>query len=618
MQIDLKAARREFSKWPIEDDAIFARLRIWVAGKSDLVPDDQFGSMLADVSDEAFWDRSHEWDLLHTLSARWNGLSADNRVEVEKRLLKGRSRRGQETEEDFRKWCALSILDRITWLSQKGCKLRLNLEDETNRLREFVPDWKPEYADERVESWGTKSGSVSIETDHSALLYIPLASVLSKAYSLSRRRDEPFVRYNPFAGLSADRPVRAFSALRIAAKEGDFPAWAWSTFLNAEKRKTDKPRLMMLIAERLAGYLDNGKTELVRPAAGWLVNVSGRLSDKSPATFRRVTGALIRALKRGPESSTSEIWQVDGVQGWANAALNAPAGKIAQSVLCRVQQTDFLEYADKLLALPSGLRQHVLAIFAQYTDWFYTNKREWSEENLLSVLDANDTDDRDAFWEGFFLRPKVNQELFMRLKPHLLQLAREGCVTRRRSQGLSSLILSRWGSIIEGTSKRCISNEEFRNILVQTDDKFRSHVLWNLEKWSCDADEETKNKWTSWLTEFLKDVWPYQGKANSPAVSASLCNLMFSNEELFPESVEIILPHLAKIDGHNWGWFKARDFVKKHPCQMLDLLYAVLPDNVSAWPYGIGDMFFIPISENEPTLITNEKFLKLKRRWDSR
>ena len=56
MQIDLKAARREFSKWPIEDDAIFTRLRIWAAGKPELVSDEQFGPMLADVSDEAFWD----------------------------------------------------------------------------------------------------------------------------------------------------------------------------------------------------------------------------------------------------------------------------------------------------------------------------------------------------------------------------------------------------------------------------------------------------------------------------------------------------------------------------------------------------------------------------------
>ena len=558
----LKVARHEFSRWSIEDDTIFARLRIWAAGKSDLVPNDQFSSVLADVSDKAFWDGSHEWDLLHTLLTRWNGLSADTRVEIENRLLKGRSRRDQETEEDFREYSAWSILARITWLSQKGCNLNLNLEEETDRLRELVPEWKPEDADAIVRYGETRGGIVSTETDHSALLDIPLASVLPEARRLRGRRDEPLVEYNPFAGLSADRPVRAFSALRIAAKEGDFPAWAWSTFLNAEKRKTDKPRFMMLIAERLAGYLDNGKTELVRPAADWLVNVSGRLSDESFASFHRVTIELIRALKRGSESGASEIWQVDGVrvQEWANAALNAPAGKIAQSVLCRAQKTDFLEYADELLALPGDLRRHVLVMFAQLTDWFYRVNREWSERNLLSVLDSGDPHDRDAFWEGFFLRPKVNQELFMRLKPNLLRLAKkDGKKRRRHSQGLSSLILSGWGSFIEGTCDRCISNEEFRTILVQTDDKFRSYALWHLEKRSCDENEETKNKWTSWLPEFLKDVWPYQRKANSPAVSASLCNLMFSNEELFPELVEIILPRLAKIDGHNWGWFKARD-----------------------------------------------------------
>ena len=618
IQIDLKAARREFSRWSIEDDTIFARLRIWAAGKSDLVPNDQFGSVLADVSDKAFWDGVHEWDLLHTLLTRWNGLSADTRVEIENRLLKGRSRREEEEEEDFKKRRAWSILTRITWLSQKGCNLNLNLEEETDRLQEFAPDWKPEYADEIIAYSGVQSRSVSIETDHAALLNIPLASVLSEARNLSGRRDEPFVEYNPFGGLSNARPVRAFATLRMAAEKGDFPDWAWSSFLYAEERKKDKPRFVALIAERLAGYLDNGKTELVRPAAGWLVIVSGRLSDKSPATFRRVTSALIRALKRGPESGDSEIWQVGGVQGWANAALNAPAGKIAQSVLCRAQQTDFLEYADELLALPGDLRRHVLVMFARLTNWFYRVNREWSERNLLSVLDSGDPHDRDAFWEGFFLRPKVNQELFMRLKPNLLRLAREdGKKRRMHSQGLSSIILSEWGSIIEGTSDRCISNEEFRTILVQTDDKFRSHVLWRLETWARNADEETENKWTSLLPEFLKDVWPYQRKANSPAVSASLCDLVFSNEELFPELVEIILPRLAKIDGHNWGWFKARDFVKKHPRRTLDLLYAVLPDNVSDWSYGIGDIL-ASISEGEPTLGTNEKFLELKRRWDSR
>ena len=621
MQIDLKAARRAFSKWPIEDDAIFARLRIWAAGKPALVSDDQFGSMLADVSDDAFWDRSHEWDLLHTLSARWNGLSSDTRVEIEERLLKGRSRRGQETEEDFRKWCTLSILYRITWLSQKGCKLRLNLEDETNRLREFVPDWKPEYADERVESWGTKSGSVSIETEHSALLYIPLASVLSKALGLSGRRDEPFVRYNPFAGLSDDHPIRAFSALRIAAKEGDFPDWAWSTFLDSGGRKNDKPRFMALIAERLACYLDSGATEPVQPAASWLFNVSNRLSDESPASFHRVTSALIQALAKEAESGASEIWQVDGVRDWMTTALNSPAGKIAQSILYRPQQTDFLEYADKLLALPSDLRRQAVAIFAYCTDWFYTNKREWSEEKLLSILDSNDPDDKDAFWGGFLSNTNVNlsQDLFIRIKSHLFQLARENGETRRKhGEGLVRIILSKWGSLIEGTDERCISDEEFRDILLQADEEFRSRVLWLLGKWSRDDKGEIRNKWKSLLPIFLKNVWPRQRKANSPAMSVSLCQLVSSNEELFPSLVGIILPCLTKIDNLFRHYFPLYDNVaKKHPHQMLDLLYAVLPDEASTWPFHV-EKTLTSISEGDPTIRTNEKFLELKRRWDSR
>ena len=103
IQIDLKAARHEFSEWLIGDDAIFTRLRIWAAGKPDLVSDEQFGPTLADVSDEAFWDQHHEWDLLHTLSARWNGLSAYTRVEIEKRILKGSVCRKDEDEEKFKK-----------------------------------------------------------------------------------------------------------------------------------------------------------------------------------------------------------------------------------------------------------------------------------------------------------------------------------------------------------------------------------------------------------------------------------------------------------------------------------------------------------------------------------
>lgn len=206
----------------------------------------------------------------------------------------------------------------------------------------------------------------------------------------------------------------------------------------------------------------------------------------------------------------------------------------------------------------------------------------------------------------------------MRLKPYLLQLAGEESETRRmQSRGLSGLVLSGWGSIIEGTSDRCVSNEEFRDVLVQADDKFRSNTLSCLKIWVRNTEERNDNEWTSWLPEFLRDVWPLHRKANSSAMLVPLCNLVFSNEELFPELVEIILPLLTKLDDHAWRLDQTQDCAQKHPRPTLDLLYAVLPDNVSSWPYGIGDIF-AAISEGEPALKTDDKFLELKRRWDSR
>ena len=54
-----------------------------------------------------------------------------------------------------------------------------------------------------------------------------------------------------------------------------------------------------------------------------------------------------------------------------------------------------------------------------------------------------------------------------------------------------------------------------------------------------------------------------------------------------------------------------------YPRQALALLYAVLPDNVSAWPYGIQD-WLRHIAEADSTLKTDERFLELQLKWDSR
>lgn len=633
IQVDPAMAKREFSMWVIDNENIFARLRIWAASKPELVPNDQFGTVLADVSDEAFWDNHHARDLLVTLSSRWKALSADTRIEIENRVLAGPSRWEQEDNEHFEERRAWSSVNRITWLSRNGCELHLDLEAETERFRASAPKWKPEYADKATESLEGRCGWVKTETEHSTLLLEPLASTLSKALELSGRQNNFLVEHDPYAGLSADYPVRAFAALRMAAKHEDFPEWAWRTFLNSEARKSDKPRFIAFVAEQLARYSNDILAIFIRPAADWLLNVSEILAVQYPASFDRVTDTLMRTLASEPQNSTSTILWGNKKTDWTIEALNAPTGNVARALFIdprkdnlKIGQSfppDWLKYVDALLALPGDLRRHALVIFTHNLKWFYAIGPEWSEKNLLSVIDSDDLDDKNAFWEGFFWDARVpSQKLYMRLKPSLFQLAKQGDVTRRsHSERLSGIILAGWGRLIEGTSERWVTNDELRDVLVHADDELRSRMLWQMETWSSETQDAVENRWASLAPELLRDVWPLQKSAKSPTISARLCDLAFSNKERFPELAEIVLPLLTKIDGSHLMLPILRqskdNIVDLYPYQTLALLHTVLSDDVSAWPYGI-EGWLTRIGEVERALNTDERLVELKRKWDSR
>jgi hypothetical protein len=91
----------------------------------------------------------------------------------------------------------------------------------------------------------------------------------------------------------------------------------------------------------------------------------------------------------------------------------------------------------------------------------------------------------------------------MRLKPYLLEIAKEGGLTRRgHGEALSGIVLAGWGTLADEGDDRCISNDELREVLLRTGDDFRSQALWHAERWSTKNDDED-NRWTSLVVELL-------------------------------------------------------------------------------------------------------------------
>lgn len=626
------AAKREYLSWPTDDDTIFARLRIWASGKRSVVSDDDFGKFIASLSDDAFWNSYHQRDLLLVLANRWKKLSGKSRKLIEEKLVIGPKRWQREKIAAFDSRRAWSILNRIQWLQNSECKLSARTRRQAKLLRAAVPDWKEDYGGRAAESLEGRTGWVRTNTSHEELAETPLSLVLPRAKERSGRADDFLVENDPFSGLAAQRPARAFAALTYAAKRGSFPNWAWQRFLNSEARKNDKARLAWLIAERLARYPNAQLATILRPATDWLQDASAKLNKDCLPVFDRILRKLAGVLRESPNEGRSGIVRGSKEPDWTMEAINSPTGKIAQALfndprkdnLNRNQgfPSEWLIHAEALLALPNDLRRHAIVILFHNLNWFFAVDPKWTEQYLLPALQGNDTDDRDAAWSGFLWGASIpNRELYMRLKNDMLEFAANP-LPSRRSYGeiIAGMILAGWGTVDNVTGERCISNDEMRSLLLTVDDEFRSRVLWQAQRWSDEKNENSHGRWGGQLSELLQ-IWPRQLSARSPNTSARLCELAFSSGDEFPTITALILPLLGKIERDHLMLPELRrsgdNIVSRYPEQALALLHAVLPDNALAWPYGMEGMLK-QIGEASSALNSDDRLVSLKRRWNAR
>ncbi len=634
IELDVSKARQEFSAWPTDDDIAFSRLRLWAGGKPKLATPHAFCQIVRGLSDHAFWSHDHQRDLLLVLAERWGKLPKRSRKQIEDRLLEGPGQREPEDNASFTERRNGATLQRLRWLADNRCGFSFDVEKEIAKRRPSAPQWKPEYAKHAADSGEMRVGWVATNTEYAVLLREPIESVLSKARELSGRTEgNDFEERDPFAGLCAKRPVRAYRALTRAARRNDYPEWAWKTFLASTGQKKDKARLSATIAECLCRLPDEALTKLLYPSTSWLKEVSKPLSEEYPGSFDKATSRLIDILHHEPSEGRSAVITTSRARDWVTEARDSPAGHIARAILedSRLEaihgdadpSANWLSQLARLLALSGHPRRHAIAILSHNLDRFQRLLPEWTERHLLSILDAEDEEDREALWAGFLWNPSVPSATFyLRLKPALLTLAKErGSSHEGHIQSLAYLVT--WGWIAHDAKKeeRPISNAEFHDVLLHGGDEFRSQVLWKFEQGLNRNKEDSHRKWSARALEFFQNVWPLQRAVKNPAMSSRLCKLLLSNSESFPELVDAVLPFLTKIARDNSLYLHSQEepsgIIGSYPERLLALLYVVLPEDVSAWPYGIEDMLE-KIGAADRGLLSDRRLQELNRKWNAR
>jgi hypothetical protein len=312
-------------------------------------------------------------------------------------------------------------------------------------------------------------------------------------------------------------------------------------------------------------------------------------------------------------------------------AINSPPGHVAEAILADSRLTgvrtaidpsaDWLMQLARLLTLEGDPRRYAIAIVSGQLPWLHHIAHDWTDRHLLSVLDADDEEDRDSFWDGFLWNPKAGPELYLRLKPGLVALVKEKRSPREgHLQSLACFVLSGWITPGGAREKRLVSNDAFRQMLLKGGDDFRSHVVWQFRQEFRGNNESRKQDWPRWAVEFMKEVWPHQRSVKNPTMSARLCELLISDSVAFQELADVVLPFLTKITRdvglhfHLHG--ESSGIIKECPKPLLAVLYTILPEHVSDWPYGIWEILE-KIVAADSGLLSDERFRELQRRWNA-
>jgi SIR2-like protein len=630
-KLDPAKAQKEMAAWS-DDDTVFCRLRIWAGGKAEVTTAQAFSQIVSELSDRAFWDGYHQRDLLLALAARWGDLPEGDCKQIEKRLLEGPVRWDDEDEALYKERRARRTLPRLQWLADNGCEFSFDLKEEIAERRLSAPDWEPENARQAVASREMRGGFVATDTKHESLLLGPIDTVLSRARKLSgRAAGNRLEERDPFAGLCEKHAARALEALVHAAEGAGYPKWAWTTFFERFDAEENGPELLKEVAQSVCGFPEETLAELLHPSTSWLEKAAKSLSQHAPDRFDEVVSILVATLRLEPSRGLSAVLDTGENRDWVTQAISFPAGELAQALLAdsRIEiskgeyslSTAWLDQLKGLLDLEGDSRRYAIAVVARDTGWLHHHAPEWTDEQLLSILDAEDADDREALWDGILWTADVaSAELYQRLKPSLLTIVADGEPSREgHVESLAYLVLQGWISIGAGERARQVSNIEFREALLEGGSDFRSQVLWLLGNMLREKEGKDRKE-TALAIEFFRDVWPRQRSVKTPEMSARVCEVLIDSGAGFAELAEVVLPLLTKMQRHGINLhFRSEvdTVITAHPKLFLEMLYMVLPDDVRGWPYGIEEILEKLIAA-DGDLVKDARFVELKRKWDAR
>ena len=588
--IDPSAAHAEFLRWPIDDDGIFTRLRIWAARQKSITSIEEAAAILVGLRDKLFWGDLHQRDLMMTLGVRWNDFPRALRLKLENKLISTNYPWG--SFDKSAEYNDQALLERLRWLAAQSLRLSHNIKrlisDLTDRLEGEMPD-----INNAVEDTQPKVFELGTNNDPAELSSLTIPEILPAAAAVGGIDYRTKMQRDPFAGLVELRPVKALSALWYEARNGRIHIERWGSFLRSEKRAHDSTRLLRLICARLATMAAANLSQLLYPAAEWMSRLAPRLMIELPDVFEALWQKTVEASAAFPAGDSERYSE----RNWAEDGLNRPVGKLTQvlfqdpSLSGRRRNSglaaDWKLKMETLLSLPGDLRRQALVIASFQFVFFWLIDPKWAETTVMPSMESGGPDE-DAFWDGFLWANKVPPlPLFLKMRASIARKIAEGSRRKPIRDSLADITLYAW---IEWSDRkrRPFTNAEFRELIVEGGPQFGMRVLWNLGR-RLQKRTVSREK----VVLFFREVWPLQKTFKSEEISRALSTFLFKTGDLFAEVAKLIVGRLIpceNFDDYAIYTEEPGGIIDTYPETLLEVLLRLLPNDVNRWPHHAGEI----------------------------
>ena len=621
----------EFEVWPKSDTNVFKRLRILVAGSTEILTPAKAGDFIASISQEIFWNEYHRGDIVNSIKLRWSKFLPLTKKKIGKRILDGDNRWNNESDEEYKRRSARLTLDMLQWLLDKNCKFDIDYAKTIRNLRKRCSPWEKNLSKniDKIEELTIERGGVDNES-------LSMGGDVAKFYLLTTlsESEKEIVDVDDmieFIRMCEKEPSKAFRVIADCARREEYFEWMWRYWLRSDWSEDRCRRYLRRTAIFLCKASNRKIAEMKSSVYSWFRLVAENFTFSWYDLRYSLSLRLLDALREYPDAAESEIVRTPGRKvDWVFEANNSPIGHLVDAV-CKYPDIlslkansqppkHFVDVSSDILELKGDAGRFALVSFVLTIPHIYPRFPKWVSSNVFSRIQDSDVVTKEAYFESLsYVAGGINaHEIFLEIRDAVISAFNEHVsMSDRVVDQLSGMIIRGWITQYDGD--RLVSDSQFQKMLSLGSEPFRESILFHLCCWLKDDSGSSTVKCRE-IMRFFSDIWPLGRFAVSQITNRYMLEIAFSSENMFSFLVPIIKPRLERMDIFDieLGDLTHENckIIKTSPELLLDVLYTILPADAENWHTDIKNVFDT-IEKFAPQLMNDLRLSNLKKKLKS-